>query len=78
MKDPPSVYTKLRMGGVVEKGSVVRFGDLKIRFFVTDTLNKIEVVYDGPLPDLFSEGEGVVVGNFDGKIFTGHSSTRKA
>ena len=70
IKDPPSVYTKLRMGGIVEQGSLVRLGDLKIRFFVTDTLNRIEVVYDGPLPDLFSEGEGVVVlGNFDGRSF---------
>ena len=70
LKDPPNVYTKLRMGGIVEQGSLVRLGDLKIRFFVTDTLNKIEVVYDGPLPDLFSEGEGVVVvGNFDGISF---------
>ena len=59
LKDPPNGYTKLRMGGIVEKGSLVRLGDLKIRFFVTDTL-----------PDLFSEGEGVVVlGNFDGRSF---------
>ena len=70
LKDPPSLSTKLRMGGLVEKDSLVRLGDLKISFFVTDTLNRVEVLYDGPLPDLFAEGEGVVVlGNFDGKIF---------
>ena len=70
LRDPPNVHTKLRMGGIVEQGSLVRLGDLKIRFFVTDTLNKIEVIYDGLLPDLFSEGEGVVVvGNFDGISF---------
>ena len=70
LKDPPSPSTKLRMGGLVEKGSLVQLGDLRIRFFVTDTLNRIEVTYDGPLPDLFSEGEGVVVqGNYNGKTF---------
>ena len=70
LKEPPSPSTKLRMGGLVEIGSLVHLGDFRIRFYVTDTLNRIEVTYDGPLPDLFSEGEGVVVqGNYNGTTF---------
>lgn len=50
-----------RVGGLVEKGSVVRTGDgLSVRFVVTDTAQSIPVVYKGLLPDLFREGKGVV------------------
>lgn len=50
-----------RVGGLVEKGSVVRGSDgLSVRFVVTDTAQSIPVVYKGILPDLFREGKGVV------------------
>lgn len=50
-----------RIGGLVEKGSVKRnSNNLKIYFEVTDTVNKVPVIYTGILPDLFREGQGVV------------------
>ena len=55
-----------RIGGLVTKGSVTRVPDsLKVSFELTDTVNKITVVYDGILPDLFREGQGIVA---NGKI----------
>ncbi|MDQ3195469.1 MAG: cytochrome c maturation protein CcmE [Burkholderiales bacterium] len=58
----------LRLGGMVENGSVQRGDDgLTVRFMVTDTVNRIPVVYIGILPDLFREGKGVVAqGKVDG------------
>ena len=49
----------VRVGGMVETGSVKRDG-VEVRFRVTDTAKTIPVVYRGPLPDLFREGKGVV------------------
>ncbi len=50
-----------RVGGMVETGSVQRDGDsLAVSFVVTDTAKTIPVTYTGILPDLFSEGKGVV------------------
>jgi len=48
-----------RIGGLVESGSVKRDG-VNVSFKVTDTANAISVAYTGILPDLFSEGKGVV------------------
>ena len=48
-----------RVGGLVEDGSVERNGML-VKFSVTDNLESIEVFYEGILPDLFREGQGVV------------------
>jgi cytochrome c-type biogenesis protein CcmE len=48
-----------RVGGMVEKGSVQRDG-LKVSFVVTDNNKTIPVNYEGILPDLFREGQGVV------------------
>ncbi len=48
-----------RIGGLVEVGSIVRNGT-QVSFQVTDTANKMDVVYTGILPDLFKEGKGVV------------------
>lgn len=50
-----------RVGGMVEKGSIQRQADgVSVSFMVTDTAQKIRVVYRGILPDLFKEGKGVV------------------
>lgn len=50
-----------RVGGLVEKGTVVRDTDgLTVRFKITDTAKTIPVVYKGILPDLFKEGKGCV------------------
>ena len=51
-----------RIGGMVEEGSLVRVsGTKKVSFNVTDFDNKVLVKYDGILPDLFREGQGVVI-----------------
>lgn len=57
-----------RVGGMVEGGSVQRTpGSLTVRFVVTDTAHTVRVAYEGILPDLFSEGKGVVAqGRLDG------------
>lgn len=50
-----------RIGGLVEKGSVRRTPDgLKVDFVVTDLNKRIPVHYEGILPDLFREGQGIV------------------
>ncbi len=51
----------LRIGGLVETGSVARDADgTTVHFRVTDTAKTVAVVYKGILPDLFREGQGVV------------------
>lgn len=58
--DAPS-GRQFRIGGMVTEGSVQRTpGSLEIRFIVTDYRNSIPVRYEGLLPDLFREGQGVV------------------
>jgi len=52
--------TKFRLGGLVEKGSLVRGDQLKVRFEVTDGNAKLPVTFQGILPDLFREGQGVI------------------
>jgi cytochrome c-type biogenesis protein CcmE len=54
---PPG--TRIRIGGLVEKGTVVHDG-MTVHFAVTDGKREIPVTYSGPLPDLFREGQGVV------------------
>ncbi len=51
---------RIRLGGLVKPGSLVRGDNLKIRFEVTDGKSKLPVSYQGVLPDLFREGQGVV------------------
>ncbi len=59
---------KIRIGGLVEKGSLQRGSDLIIQFVVTDLTHQISVQYTGILPDLFKEGQGVVAsGRLNGK-----------
>lgn len=58
----------IRIGGLVEQGSVRRSHDgLKVDFVVTDLNKKLPVHYEGILPDLFREGQGVVA---QGKILS--------
>ncbi len=54
-------HQRLRVGGLVERGSVRRSpGSLEVRFDVTDLDQTITVAYAGVLPDLFREGQGVI------------------
>ena len=52
--------TRIRLGGLVKTGSLMREDNLKVRFEVTDGSRDIAVAYQGVLPDLFREGQGVV------------------
>jgi cytochrome c-type biogenesis protein CcmE len=52
--------TRIRLGGLVKDGSISRGDNLQVRFAVTDGRNTIPVTYQGLLPDLFREGQGVV------------------
>ena len=57
-----------RLGGLVEAGSLRRIpNSLTVHFVVTDLAQKIPVAYTGLLPDLFTEGKGVVA---QGKLGT--------
>ena len=59
---------RLRIGGLVEKGSVNK-GTIN-RFKVTDLKTSINVEFKGILPDLFREGQGIVAeGKYNNKIF---------
>jgi cytochrome c-type biogenesis protein CcmE len=60
--------TRFRLGGLVEKGSLVRGQGTRITFTITDTDKKMPVTYEGVLPDLFREGQGVVA---EGKLTAG-------
>ncbi len=52
---------RIRAGGMVEEGSVVRDTEtLKVEFRVTDFNASVPVEYTGILPDLFAEGQGIV------------------
>lgn len=58
--EPPE-GRKFRLGGLVASGSMQREpGDMKVRFVVTDNENTMMVTYEGVLPDLFREGQGVI------------------
>ena len=56
----------IRIGGMVKDGSLVRDGleGTRIEFITTDYNAEIPVAYDGVLPDLFREGQGVVAEGF--------------
>jgi cytochrome c-type biogenesis protein CcmE len=59
VETPPAPGTRLRLGGLVEAGSVKRDGS-NVTFAVTDGVNKVDVTFTGLLPDLFREGQGVI------------------
>lgn len=64
-KDAVKPGRSLRVGGLVEKGSIVH-KDADILFRITDGAHSTEVMFQGIPPDLFAEGQGVVaVGKFD-------------
>lgn len=58
----PVVGQRLRVGGMVMPGSVRREpNSLKVNFSIYDAEGSVDVSYEGILPDLFREGQGVVV-----------------
>ena len=50
---------KIRIGGMVKKESIL-INAKEVKFIVTDFKNEINVIYSGVLPNLFTEGKGVV------------------
>ncbi|AMN41434.1 cytochrome c maturation protein CcmE [Rhodoplanes sp. Z2-YC6860] len=52
--------SRIRLGGLVKPGSLQRGDQLAVRFEVTDGNNAMRVNYQGILPDLFREGQGVI------------------
>ena len=68
---------QLRIGGLVEDGSVTIDG-LVARFAITDGDSVVSVMYEGALPDLFREGQGIIAqGRFEGDLFTAQSVLAK-
>ena len=63
-KSDTSLNKKVRIGGLVKEGSINRQEDA-INFIITDLKNEIVVTYNGLVPNLFSEGKGVVA---EGKL----------
>jgi len=59
-----SLNQKIRIGGIVKKDSLIK-NEKSIKFIVTDFKNEIIVTYTGLIPNLFSEGKGVVA---EGKL----------
>lgn len=58
---------RFRLGGMVREGSLVRGEQLRVKFDVTDGNSTLPVAYQGILPDLFREGQGVITeGSLDG------------
>jgi cytochrome c-type biogenesis protein CcmE len=51
---------RVRIGGLVKEGSVLRGDNLAVHFEVTDGTSTVAVAYRGLLPDLFREGQGIV------------------
>jgi len=68
LKNKITAQQRLRVGGLVEKGSVTK-GVIN-RFKVTDLNKSIFVEFNGLLPDLFREGQGIVAeGRYDNAVF---------
>ena len=67
---PPSPDRRIRIGGLVEAGSVEKPGGGVVHFRITDTAQTVSVVFRGILPDLFREGQGVIAeGRFTDGVF---------
>ena len=57
--DTQNIQNKIRIGGLVLESSIKKEGEKTI-FMITDRKKEVRVVFDGPLPDLFREGQGIV------------------
>lgn len=65
-QDPPPPTRAVRLGGMVRKGSLETMSDgVTVSFVVEDSASSVPVRYSGILPDLFTEGSGVVA---EGKL----------
>ena len=57
--DTKNIQNKIRIGGLVLESSIKKEGEKTI-FMITDRNKEVKVVFKGPLPDLFREGQGIV------------------
>jgi len=70
LADVPLPTQVLKLGGLVEEGSIVRGASEVVTFRVTDGAKTIQASYAGILPDLFKEGQGTVAtGSYINGIF---------
>ena len=61
----PAPGQSVQLGGLVQMGSVAKHPDGRVDFVVADRIAKSKVSFQGDLPDLFREGQGIVaVGSF--------------
>jgi len=61
LAEPAGPATRIRLGGLVEEGSVEKASDgITTIFVVTDLAATVPVSYTGVLPDLFREGQGII------------------
>tara|TARA_Y100000022_G_C13086043_1_gene300012 strand:+ start:211 stop:645 length:435 start_codon:yes stop_codon:yes gene_type:complete len=68
---------QLRIGGLVKEGSV-QIDGLQASFSITDSSAVVNVSYNGALPDLFREGQGIIAqGSFEGDTFRAKSVLAK-
>lgn len=70
LAEPPALGEVFRIGGLVVEGSIIRGEGTEVAFAVTDTNATVPVRYDGILPDLFAEGQGMIaLGKMEGEVF---------
>ena len=70
--------TLLRVGGLVKDGSLKIDNDLGIKFIIEDNIAEVSVIYNGILPDLFREGQGVIAeGKFIDNFFIANEIVAK-
>ena len=70
VESPPAPGEIFRLGGLVQEGSLRRKSDGEIIFRVTDGGATTEVKFNGVLPDLFAENQGMIaMGSFIGEVF---------
>ena len=70
--------TVLRVGGLVKDGSLKIDSDLGIKFIIEDNIAEVSVIYNGILPDLFREGQGVIAeGKFIDNLFIANEIVAK-
>ena len=70
--------TLLRVGGLVKDGSLKIDSDLGIKFIIEDNIAEVSVIYNGILPDLFREGQGVIAeGKFINNLFIANEIVAK-
>lgn len=68
--NPPAAGEVFRLGGLVEEGTLIRGAGETISFRVTDGGASVPVRFAGVLPDLFSEGQGMIgTGRMEGDTF---------